>query len=137
MSKISFKILTPTKSIFDEQVDKIVLQSETGELGILPDHVDLIIKTIPGELKVTISGKESHFALGDGLLAVANNNVVLLTDLAETSAEINEKAVLEAKKRAEEALEDKLSVEEYATTMAIIQKSLVQLRVKRRHHERA
>lgn len=136
MSKISFKILTPSKTVYDEQVDKIVLHSESGELGILPNHVDLITKIVPGELKVTISGKESHFALGDGLLTVSNNNVVLLTDLAETSAEIDEKAVLEAKKRAEEALENKLSGEEYATTMAILEKSLVQLRVKRRHHER-
>lgn len=132
--KISFKILTPSKTVYDEQVDKIVLQSSTGEIGILPDHADLITKIIPGELKVTIGGKETSFALGEGLLTVSSNSVTLLTDLAKTSSEIDEKAVLEAKKRAEEALSTKLSEQEYATTLAILDKSIAQLRVKRRHH---
>lgn len=132
--KISFQILTPSKTVYDEQVDKIVLQSSTGEIGILPDHADLITKIIPGELKITIGGKETNFALGEGLLTVSANKAVLLTDLAKTSSEIDEKAVLEAKKRAEEALSTKLSEQEYATTLAILDKSIAQLRVKRRHH---
>lgn len=134
--KISFQILTPSKTVYDEQVDKIVLQSSTGEIGILPDHADLITRIIPGELKITIGGKETNFALGEGLLTVSANKAVLLTDLAKTSSEIDEKAVLEAKKRAEEALSTKLSEQEYATTLAILDKSIAQLRVKRRHHER-
>lgn len=137
MSKIAFQIHTPTKTIFDDTVDKIVLHSASGELGILPDHTDLITQVVPGELHITQSGKTAVFALGEGLLTVSKNQVTLLTDLAQTGSEIDEKAVLEAKKRAEEALENKLSSEEYATTMAILEKSLVQLRVKRRHHERA
>jgi F-type H+-transporting ATPase subunit epsilon len=94
----------------------------------------LIPKISPGELKITIGGKETNFALGEGLLTVSANKAVLLTDLAKTSSEIDEKAVLEAKKRAEEALSTKLSEQEYATTLAILDKSIAQLRVKRRHH---
>jgi F-type H+-transporting ATPase subunit epsilon len=56
-----------------------------------------------------------------------------MTDLAESAASIDERAVEQAKKRAEEALEQKLGDEEYAETLAILEKSLAQLKVKRRH----
>ncbi|KKQ79499.1 MAG: ATP synthase epsilon chain, partial [Candidatus Daviesbacteria bacterium GW2011_GWA1_38_7] len=46
--------------------------------------------------------------------------------------EIDEAAVEEAKKRAQEALTQILSDEEYATTLAALDKSLAQLKVKRR-----
>lgn len=134
MTKISLSILTPTQTILDTEVDKIVLPSKTGEIGILPHHADLVTRLLPGELTISSNGKTTHYALGDGLLSVSNNKVTLLTDLAQTSAEIDEKAVLEAKKRAEDALQNNLSEEEYATTLAVIEKSLAQLKIKRRHH---
>lgn len=135
MTKIALSILTPTQTIYDAEVDKIVLPSTSGEIGILPNHANLVTRILPGELTITINGKNTHYALGDGLLTVSNNQVTLLTDLAQTSSEIDEKAVLEAKKRAEEALSHKLSSEEYATTFAVLQKTLAQLKVKRRHHQ--
>lgn len=136
MNKISFKILTPSSTIFDESVDRINLPSANGEIGILPDHTNLVTQIVPGELTILNNSKTSHFALGSGLLTVSNNQAILLTDLAEASHEIDEKAVLEAKKRAEEKLENTLSEEEYATTLAALEKSLAQLKVKRRHHEK-
>ena len=54
--------------------------------------------------------------------------------LAEKPEEIDEKAVEEAKKRAEAALEQTLTDEEYAVSLATVEKALAQLKVKRRHH---
>jgi len=59
-----------------------------------------------------------------------------MTDLATYAQDIDEKAVEDAKKRAEAALEQTLSDEEYAETLANLEKSLAQLRVKRRHKVR-
>ena len=49
------------------------------------------------------------------------------------ASQIDEKALEQAKKRAEEALEEKLTDEEYAYTVASLEKTLAQLKVKRRH----
>jgi len=67
------------------------------------------------------------------LIQVSNNTLTILTDLAVDERQIDEKAVEQAKVRAEKALEDKLSDEEYAETLAILERSLTQLKIKRRH----
>lgn len=133
---LHLKVVTPEKQIFDEEVDQVNVSSQEGELGILPHHVNLMAKLLPGELRIKKGGKTESLATGDGFLQMANNTLTIMTDLAVEAADINEREVEEAKKRAEKALEEKLSDEEYASTLAIIEKATAQLRVKRRHHPR-
>ena len=136
MAQLHLKIVTPEKEIFSDQVDMVTLPSAEGELGILPHHTNLMAKLIPGELRIKIGGKLEVMAVGGGFLQVTDNTLTVMTDLALEEKEIDEKAVEEAKKRAESALSEKLSSEEYAETLAILEKSLAQLRVKRRHKVR-
>lgn len=136
MSQLHLKIVTPEKIIADEPVDMVTLTSADGELGILPHHTNLMAKLMPGELRIKRGGKVEILATGDGFIQVADNTLTILTDLAVEEADIDEKKVEEARKRAEQALEQKLSNEEYAETLAILEKSLVQLRIKRRHRVR-
>lgn len=133
MSQLHLKIVTPEKEVLSEEVDQVNVFTSQGELGILPHHANLMAKLIPGELKIKKSGKTSHFAIGSGFIQVQNNTLTVMADLAENSEHIDEKAVEAARKRAEEALEQKLGDEEYAETLAALEKSLAQLRVKRRH----
>lgn len=133
---LHLKVVTPEKQIFDEEVDMVNVSSAEGELGILPHHVNLMAKLLPGELRIKKGGKTESLATGDGFLQMANNTLTIMTDLAVEAADINEREVEEAKRRAEKALEEKLSDEEYAATLALIEKASAQLRVKRRHHAR-
>jgi F-type H+-transporting ATPase subunit epsilon len=133
MSTLHLKIVTPEKLIFDEEVDQVTVSSQEGELGILPHHANLMAKLQPGELQIKKNNKVQSLATGDGFLQITNNVATIMTDLAIDESDIDEKSVEEAKKRAEKALEEKLSDEEYAETLAMIEKSLAQLRVKRRH----
>lgn len=132
MADFNLKIVTPEEIAYEGEADQVNVSTTQGELGILPNHASLMAKLIPGELKIKKAGKTSFFAIGDGFLQVENNSLTIMTDLAENAEEIDEKAVEAAKKRAEEALEQKLSGEEYAETLAALEKSLAQLKVKRR-----
>lgn len=136
MADLHLKIVTPEKQIFDETVDQVNVFTTEGELGILPHHTSLMAKMVPGELTYKKGGKTVSMATGDGFLQVNNNTLTVMTDLAVEAADIDERAVEEAKKRAQQALEQKLSGEEYATTLANLEKALAQLRVKRRHRTR-
>ena len=136
MAQLHLKIVTPEKEIFSDQVDMVTLPSAEGELGILPHHTNLMAKLIPGELRIKIGGKVDVMAVGGGFLQVTDNTLTVMTDLALEEKEIDEKAVEEAKKRAETALSEKLSSEEYAETLAILEKSLAQLKIKRMHKVR-
>lgn len=136
MATLHLKIVTPEKLIFEEDVDSVLVPSAEGELGILPHHTNLMARLTPGELKIKKGGRLESLASGGGFLEMSNNNLTILTDLAVKEGDIDEKAVEAAKKRAEEALEEKLSSEEYATTLALIEKATAQLKIKRRHRAR-
>lgn len=134
MSQLHLKIVTPEKEIFDGEVDMVTATTSDGEIGILPHHTNLMTTIIPGELRIKNGDKIIPMAMGSGLLQMVNNTLTITTDLAEKAEDINEKEVEDAKKRAQDALEQTLSDEEYASTLAILEKSLAQLKVKRRHH---
>lgn len=134
--QLRLKIVTPEKLIYDSEVSGVNVSTELGQIGILPHHANLMAKLTPGELIIKKNGKTEVMAIGDGFLQVSQNTATVMTDLATYAVDIDEKAVEEARKRAEQALEQTLSDEEYAETLANLEKSLVQLRVKRRHKVR-
>ncbi len=136
MAELHLKVITPEKLLVDEQVSQVNVSTTQGQIGILPHHTNLMAKLEPGELVIKKEGKVESLAIGDGFLQVAENILTVMTDLATYATEIDEQAVEEAKKRAEQALEQTLSDEEYAETLANLEKSLAQLRVKRRHRVR-
>ncbi|MDO8429198.1 MAG: ATP synthase F1 subunit epsilon [Candidatus Daviesbacteria bacterium] len=136
MTKLKLKIATPEKEIFDSIVDEVYVHTPEGEVGILPGHVNLMAQISPGELRIKEGGKINYLATGGGILQVSKNQVFIMTDLAEHAADIDEKMVEEAKKRAEDALEQKLDNEEYALTLTNLEKALAQLKVKRRFRSR-
>jgi F-type H+-transporting ATPase subunit epsilon len=134
MSKLKLKIVTPEEQIFDGEVDGVNVYTSEGELGILPNHAPLMAKVIPGELTIKQSGKQENLALGFGFLQIIDNTLTVMADLATKATDIDERAVEEARKRAEQALTQKLTDEEHAETLAILQKSVAQLKIRRRHH---
>ncbi len=105
-----------------------------GEIGILPHHINLMTQVVPGELRIKKGNEIIHMAVGSGLLQMANNTLVIATDLALKPEEINEREVEEARKRAQDALEQTLTDEEYAVALSMLEKTSAQLKIKRRHH---
>lgn len=136
MAELHLKIVTPEKLIFDDTVSQVNVSTEKGQIGILPNHANLMSKLEPGELVIKKGGKVDSLAIGDGFLQVSDNVLTVMTDLVTYAQDIDERAVEEAKKRAETALSQTLSSEEYAETLANLERSLAQLRVKRRHKVR-
>src|SRR3989344_2158560 len=131
---LHLQIITPEKTVFDDEVDQVSLPTSTGQITVLPHHVGLVTEVEPGELTFKKHQKESRLAAGFGFAQVGADNVKILVDLAAPEEEIEEKRIEEAKKQAEEALKMKhtLSEEEYATAAANLQKALIQLKIKRR-----
>lgn len=132
---LHLQIITPEKTVFDDEVDQVSLPTTTGQITVLPHHIGLITKIEAGEIIFKKHQKEIVLASGFGFAQVGADDVKVLVDLAAPSEEIEERKIEEARRAAEEALKQKhlLSEEEYATAAANLQKALVQLRIKRRH----
>jgi F-type H+-transporting ATPase subunit epsilon len=76
----NFKMLTPNKKAFEGDVVSIVAPGGAGYLGVLAHHAPLITTVQDGDLTVRQAGKTTKYRIGRGLLKVANNQAVLLTE---------------------------------------------------------
>jgi F-type H+-transporting ATPase subunit epsilon len=133
MSSFYLTVVTPEEEIFSDEVDMVTVETDQGELGILPNHTNILAQIIPGDLRIKKGTKVTSLATGGGLLQMNNNKLSIITDMATTAESINEKEAEEARDRAKAALQNKLSEEEYADTLAILERSISKLKVKRRH----
>jgi F-type H+-transporting ATPase subunit epsilon len=128
------EIVTPEAIVYSEEVDMVTLPSAGGEIGVLPQHVDLMTRLVPGEMIVRRGGQDQFMAVGEGLVEVTAKRVSILTDMAIAAEKIDEAVVEEARQRAEARLKEKISAEEIASVNASLARSLAQLHVKRRRH---
>jgi F-type H+-transporting ATPase subunit epsilon len=131
---LRLEIVTPLEKAYAEDVQMVVLPGVEGEMGIYPMHIPVMTEIKPGELKIIKDGQESDFAVGEGFVEITATHVIVLTDMAVEASAIDEHAVERAMERAQTALRnaETLKAEEIATAEATLQKSLVQLHLKRK-----
>jgi F-type H+-transporting ATPase subunit epsilon len=132
-STLKLEIVTPDGVVLSEDVELVTLPGIEGQLGILPHHVRLMTRIVPGEILVRRNGQDDYFAVGGGLVEVTGKSVVIATDMAIAATMIDEAKAEEARQRAADRLLEKVSSEEVASVNAALARSLAQLRVKRRH----
>lgn len=133
-STMRLEIVTPEGTVYSDDVELVTLPGVEGQLGILPHHVRLMTRLVPGEMLVRKRGRDDFLALGGGIVEISGNRVAIATDMAVAAANIDEAKAEEARQRAAARLREKISSEEVASVNAALARSLAQLRVKRRRH---
>ena len=104
--KLSLEVVTPFRTVLNEDVDSVTLPGIEGELGILPEHVPLLTILDTGIMSyVNDSGNTEAIAVHWGYAQVEGNNVRVLAELAETADEIDLPRAQEAEKKAKELLQ--------------------------------
>lgn len=133
-------VITPTKKIFSDEVDEVIVNTATGQIAILPHHVDLLTKIVPGEMIIKHKNQEQYLAVTGGFLELSNNRMTILADYAVRSEDIEVEKVIEAQKRAEVLLKKKeegISERDMAVAENDIRRSVLELKVaERRKHRR-
>jgi F-type H+-transporting ATPase subunit epsilon len=129
---LRLEIVTPDGRAYSDDVEMVTLTGVQGEMGILPQHIRLMTKMVPGEIVVRKGGRDLFLAVGGGFVEVTPTRVSVLTDMAVAADRIDEAKAEEARLRAEARLKEKLSDEEVASINASLARSLAQLKVKRR-----
>jgi F-type H+-transporting ATPase subunit epsilon len=134
--KLFLEIITPTKVVLSEEVDEITIPTVNGEISILPNHIDLLTKIKPGEMIIHRNGKIELFAITGGFLEISNNKVSILADHAIRADDIEIAKAEQAKERAEKAMKEKGSERDFVIADAELRKSLLELKVARKHKSR-
>lgn len=132
MATLKLEIVTPEAVTWSGQVDMVTLPGIEGELGVYPMHIPLMTQIVPGEICVRKDGRDEWLAVGDGFVEITADRVSILTDMAVKAENVDEAAVIEARKRAEARLAEKVSAEEEASLRASLANTAVQLKVRQR-----
>jgi F-type H+-transporting ATPase subunit epsilon len=134
-NKIKIKIVTPERTVFEEEIDQITLPVTDGQVTILPDHTSYIASLKAGEIYFKKDGKETDIATSGGFVEFDKNNLVVLADSADRAEEIDIEAAEKAKKRAEELMKTRETMddEEYARVAAAIERESAKIKLARKH----
>ena len=126
---IHVDVVSAEESIYSGEAEFVVLPGEAGELGIYPRHTPLITRIRPGEVRIKPAGggaEELIFVAG-GVLEVQPKVVTVLADTAIRGQDLDEAKALEAKKQAEEALQNRTGKLEIAKAQAELASAIAQI----------
>lgn len=132
---LKLEIVTPEGKSFSDDVEMVTLSGMAGDMGIYPEHMPLMTGLVAGEVLARKDGADISLAVGEGFVQVTGERVAILTDMAIRAKDIDEKQAEEARRRAEERLQQKLSDEDSALVQASLMHAMAQLKVKQRHRK--
>ncbi|PIW37140.1 MAG: ATP synthase F1 subunit epsilon [Candidatus Kerfeldbacteria bacterium CG15_BIG_FIL_POST_REV_8_21_14_020_45_12] len=129
--RLQLKLLTPVKTLFDQPVDQVVVNTQDGEITVLPNHSQLVSILMAGELLIKDGDKEFPLAVSFGTLEISNNTLVILADAADHAHDIDVEA--SEKKAAELAKEletqEEMDITTYNNLQRLLQKERAKLAV--------
>jgi F-type H+-transporting ATPase subunit epsilon len=137
-TKLTLEIVTPDRSLVNEQVDEVQLPGAEGYFGVLPGHTPLLAMLQVGELWYRIGSEKHYLSIAFGFVEVLPERVTVLAQLAERPQDIDVSRAEAARKRAEERLargpQTDVDIERARTALS---KSLTRLQVAARARSRA
>ena len=130
---MNIEIVTPEDRVYEDTIDSVVMPTTSGEIDILPGHIPIVTEVQAGELIISKSGTRQSLAISKGFAQCVGDKISILAEDAIHIDEIDESAVEEAQKRAENALAtmEKMSDEEVAMLETQISYARAQILVKR------
>jgi len=135
---IHVDVVSAEGSIYSGEAEFVVLPGVMGELGIYPKHTPLLTQIKPGAVRIKVPNEpeETLVFVQGGFLEVQPNVVTVLADTAMRAHDLDEAKALEAKAKAEEAMQRKLSAEEIAKAQAELASAAAQIAAIRKLRQR-
>jgi F-type H+-transporting ATPase subunit epsilon len=127
---IHLDVVSAEESIFSGLAEFVAAPAVMGEVGIYPFHAPMITKIKPGAVRVKVPNQEEEVLIfvSGGLLEVQPGVITVLADTAIRGQDLDEASALEAKQRAEEAMQNRSSEIDYAQAQSELAEAVAQLR---------
>ena len=101
------EIVTPERSFFQGEVDRVIVRGVEGEMAILKNRAPIITPLAIGKIRIRKDGEERVAAAVNGYISVDKEKTTIITDSAEWPDEIDVERAREAKERAERRLRER------------------------------
>ena len=82
-------VLTPNRIILDSEVKEIILSTNSGQIGVLPNHAPIATAVDIGLLRIRLNDQWLRVALMGGFARIGNNEIIILGNDAEKSTDID------------------------------------------------
>lgn len=122
-------IVSAEKLLYSGTAEMVIAPGARGELGIYPRHTPLLTTLKPGSVRIKVpdQAEEEVIYVSGGILEVQPHIVTILSDTAIRGGDLDEAKALEAKRAAEEAMQDKAATMDYAQAQAELAQAIAQL----------
>jgi F-type H+-transporting ATPase subunit epsilon len=88
---VSVRVLTPEGQVFEGEVEQLSTRTAVGEIGILANHVPVLARLRPTELRLHMEGGEvQRWAQAEGWLQVFANHATVLVGEAVPPDQLDE-----------------------------------------------
>lgn len=121
-------ILSPTKKIIYEDVKMLHLESEAGEIEILPGHEKFVSALNIGVAKIKTNDKVEVLAINGGVIKVENDVLEIITSEAMLTQDIVKKDI----EKALVAAQQKMSTTILPTELIRIEKEIKYQKLKQK-----
>jgi F-type H+-transporting ATPase subunit epsilon len=138
MATMQCDVVSVKASIYSGKIAMLIAKGVGGELGILPGHAPLVTLLQAGPIRVQLeNGTEEIVYVSGGVLEVQPHVVTVLADTAIRADNLDEAAILEARKHAEQLLANQKGDLDAATALAALAETAGQLETIRKLKNRA
>ena len=129
MAAFRLKVMTVDRCFYDDEVDRIVVRTTQGDVGILPGHVPYTAAIGIGALTIIKNGEKRFAAVSGGFVDVSKEETVVLARTCEWADEIDIKRAEAAAERARQSMQKQESDREHDVAQLKLKKAINRIRV--------
>uniref|UniRef100_A0AAU6QDB6 ATP synthase epsilon chain, chloroplastic n=1 Tax=Garidella unguicularis TaxID=555466 RepID=A0AAU6QDB6_9MAGN len=97
-------VLTPNRIVWNSEVKEIILSTNSGQIGVLPNHAPIATGVDIGILRIRLNDQWLTIALMGGFARIVNNEIIVLVNDAERGSDIDPQEAQQTLEIAEDSL---------------------------------
>nr|YP_010933481.1 CF1 epsilon subunit of ATP synthase [Streptosarcina costaricana]WKT08961.1 CF1 epsilon subunit of ATP synthase [Streptosarcina costaricana] len=93
---LNLRVMAPNRIVWNSQAQEVILSTNSGQVGILPNHASLLTALDIGVVKIRTASQWTTMALMGGFAMIEDNQMTILVNEAEKAADIDPREAQEA-----------------------------------------
>nr|YP_009193420.1 ATPase epsilon subunit [Takakia lepidozioides]UPM51646.1 ATPase epsilon subunit [Takakia lepidozioides] len=86
---LNLRVMAPNRIVWNSEVQEIIPSTNSGQIGVLPNHAPPLTAPDIGIIKIRLNGQWFTMALMGGFAMIDNNRMTILVNEAEKAIEID------------------------------------------------
>nr|YP_010932330.1 CF1 epsilon subunit of ATP synthase [Hormidiella parvula]WKT06005.1 CF1 epsilon subunit of ATP synthase [Hormidiella parvula] len=102
---LNLRLMAPNRTVWNSQAQEVILSTNSGQVGILPNHASLLTALDIGIVKIRTANQWTTMALMGGFAMIEDNQMTILVNEAEKASDIDPQEAQAAFEQARSNLE--------------------------------